>query len=51
VFDQMLDREVQPGLSGTRDGLDAGDRVTTEFEEIVVDTYLVHSKDLGPDIG
>src|SRR5436305_435627 len=50
VEEDVLGCDLHTSTTSPRYDLDAEDGVAAKFEEVVVDAYLVHSKDLGPDI-
>ncbi len=50
VLEKLAQVQLQPGLVGTRDHLDAQDRIAAQLEEIVVDADLLQAKQLNPDI-
>jgi hypothetical protein len=41
---------MQSSLIGTRNHLDAEDRIAAQFKEIVVDAHLLHAQHLLPDV-
>src|SRR5262249_15072291 len=50
ALEELSRRQLQPSLTGFRDHLDAQDRVTSQLEEVVVDSDPLHSQRLRPDL-
>jgi len=51
IQEEILGGVAQPLLARTRHGLNAEDGVAAELEEVVMDTNLVETEDVGPDGG
>ncbi|MNZ13071.1 hypothetical protein D3C78_299580 [compost metagenome] len=49
MLEQVARGEMQPGLTPTADHLDRQDRVAAQFEEVVLQTDLLHVQYLAPD--
>src|SRR5207247_2298175 len=49
ILKNLFRRQPQPGLTGTRNHLDAQNGIAAQFEEVVMDTDAFQPKDIHPN--